>query len=62
MDTTTSTATKPTTEEYKGHVLLVLNPDAKFPIKFGLKKAKFLLENLDEIQNFIKEQEAKQNA
>jgi hypothetical protein len=36
----------------------VLNPDAKFPIKFGLKKAKFLIENLDEIQNFIEEQEA----
>jgi hypothetical protein len=58
METTTTTATKPTTETYKGHVLLVLNPDAKFPIKFGLKKAKFLIENLDEIQNFIEEQEA----
>ena len=62
MDTTTTTKTEPTTEEYKGHVLLVLNPAAKFPIKFGLKKAKFLMENLDEIQIFIKEQEAKLNA
>ena len=62
MDTSTTTATKPTTETYKGHVLLVLNPNAKFPTKLGLKKVQLITENLDEIQNFIKEQEAAQNA
>ena len=46
------------TETYKSHVLLVLNPDEKFPIKFGVKKAKLIIENLDAIQSFIEEQEA----
>ena len=51
METATepTTATKPTSQTYKGHVLLVLNPDEKFPIKFGVKKAKLIIENLDAI-------------
>ncbi len=52
------TATKPTTETYKGHVLLVLNPDAKFPTKFGVKKAQLIIEKMEAIQSFIEEQEA----
>ena len=58
MDTTTTTTTEPTTQTYKGHVLLVLNPDEKFPIKFGVKKAKLIVDNIDTIQSFIEEQEA----
>jgi hypothetical protein len=51
---------KPTTTTYKGHVLLVLNPDEdKFrQVSFGLRKAKLIVEYMDELQNFIEEQEA----
>ena len=58
MATTTTIATEPTTETYKSHLLLVLNPDEKFPIKFGVKKAKLIVEKMEAIQSFIEEQEA----
>lgn len=58
MATTTTTTTEPTTETYKGHALLVLDPDEKFPIKFGVKKARLIVDNIDAIQSFIEEQEA----
>ena len=46
----------PKTEEYKGHELLVLNPDSKFPFKFGAKKAELILENINHIKDYVTEQ------
>tara|TARA_B110000438_G_scaffold43852_1_gene43832 strand:+ start:3057 stop:3242 length:186 start_codon:yes stop_codon:yes gene_type:complete len=59
-----ATQTQPTTETYKGHDLIVLNPDAdKFKqFKFGLAKAKLVIEHLDAVQSFIEESEGKASA
>lgn len=38
--------------EYKGHDLIVLNPDEKFPFQFGQKKAKLIVEWIDAIAHF----------
>ena len=46
--------TKRTT--YKGHALLVLDPDGKFPFQFGLTKARLILDNLGDIQKFVDDQ------
>lgn len=46
----------PATEsEFKGNPMLVLSqgPDDRFPFQFGLKKAKLILENIDEIKKFV---------
>ncbi len=46
----------PATEsEFKGNPMLVLSqgPDDKFPFQFGFKKAKLILENLEEIKKFV---------
>lgn len=48
--------TMPATEsEFKGNPMIVLSqgPDDKFPFQFGLKKAKLVLENLEEIKKFV---------
>ena len=42
----------PTLEQYKGHDLIVLNPDEKYPLKFGQKKAKLIVEHIDTIAHF----------
>lgn len=41
--------------EFKGNPMLVLKYDEndKFPFQFGLKKAKLILENIDEIKKFV---------
>jgi hypothetical protein len=43
--------------EYKGNQILVLkrNEEDKYPFSFGVGKAKLILENLEEIQKFVKE-------
>lgn len=43
--------------EYKGNPMLVIkrNETDKFPFSFGLTKAKMILESLDEIKKFVKE-------
>ena len=51
-----------TTEQFtardgREYTLLVLNPQGKFPFSFGLHKAKLVLESLDEIKEFIKDNE-----
>ncbi|MHB8483739.1 MAG: hypothetical protein ACYDBV_13580 [Nitrospiria bacterium] len=51
----------PATEsEFKGNPMLVLSqgPDDKFPFQFGLKKAKLILENLEEIKKFVEKNSA----
>lgn len=41
--------------EYKGRPMLVLkrDEDDKFPFSFGLKKAKLVVENIEEIKKFV---------
>jgi hypothetical protein len=46
----------PTSEsEYKGNPMIVLSqgPEDKFPFQFGLKKAKLILDHLEEIKQFV---------
>jgi hypothetical protein len=39
--------------EFKGHYLLVLEPESRFPFQFGLRKAKLILDNADAIREFV---------
>jgi hypothetical protein len=41
-------------EMFKGHVLLVLDPEGQYPFKFGLTKAQLILDNIDLIEDFVK--------
>ncbi len=45
--------------EYKGHKTIALveegKTDDKFPFSFGLKKAKLILANFEEIKKFIED-------
>jgi hypothetical protein len=51
----------PATEsEFKGNPMIVLSQgdEDKFPFQFGLKKAKLVLEHLDEIRKFVEKHSA----
>jgi hypothetical protein len=41
--------------EFKGKPMLVIKatPEDKFPFQFGLKKAKLILEHVEEIKKFV---------
>ena len=41
--------------EFKGNPMLVLKngPEDRFPFQFGLKKAKLVLEHLEDIKKFV---------
>ena len=39
------------------YTLLVLNAQGKFPFSFGVHKAKLVLENIDQIKEFVKDNE-----
>lgn len=39
-------------EEFNGKPVLVLNPEDKYPFKFGKSKAKLILDNMNEIRRF----------
>jgi len=41
--------------EFKGNPMIVLKNDEedKFPFQFGVKKAKLILENIEEIKKFV---------
>ena len=44
-----------TESEFKGNAMLVIknNEDDQFPFQFGVKKAKMVLENIEEIKKFV---------
>jgi len=48
--------------EYKGQPVIILkrNENDKFPFSFGLGKARMILEAIDEIKKFVKENESKE--
>ncbi len=41
--------------EFKGNPMIVLknSEDDQFPFQFGVKKAKLILENIEEIKKFV---------
>jgi len=41
--------------EYKGNPMIVIknSEEDKFPFQFGLKKAKLVVENIEEIKKFV---------
>src|SRR4051812_19238228 len=53
----TTTASRPKTGQYKGHPMIILNPDDRFPFQFGLNKARLILQNIDEIREFVEQAE-----
>ena len=46
--------------EYKGNAMLVLkqSEEDRFPFQFGLKKAKLILDNIEEIKKFVEKHSA----
>ena len=46
-------------DEYKGNKIIRIfrNEDDQYPFSFGLRKAKLVVENIDDIKEFIKNQE-----
>ena len=44
-------------EEYRGKPIIVLfrDEDDEYPFKFGVSKAKLILENINEIEQFVRE-------
>jgi len=44
-------------DEYKGNKMIVLKRDAddQYPFKFGVKKAQLILENIEGIKEFVKD-------
>lgn len=45
--------------EYKGNPMLVIknSEEDKFPFQFGLKKARLIIENIEEIKKFVEKHE-----
>jgi hypothetical protein len=43
--------------EYNGEQLIVLkrDEDDRFPFQFGIKKAKLILDHIDDIKDFVEE-------
>jgi len=46
-------AIRPKVGQYKGHPMIILNPDDRFPFQFGLNKARLILQHIDEIRGFV---------
>jgi hypothetical protein len=48
------------TSEYRGHKTLILKRDAedKYPFQFGLGKAKLILDHIEDIKKFVKDNPA----
>ena len=43
---------------YHGKKIIILGSDGPFQFRFGLQKAKMIMESIEEIKAFIKEEEA----
>jgi len=48
--------------EYKGNPVIVLknNEDDRYPFTFGLKKAKLVLEHIEDIKKFVEKNDKEQ--
>ena len=52
-----STASRPKTGQYKGHAMIILNPEDRFPFQFGINKARLILQHIEEIRKFVEHAE-----
>ena len=50
-------ASRPKVGQYKGHPMITLNPDDRFPFQFGLHKARLVLQHIEEIRKFVENAE-----
>lgn len=50
--------------EFKGNPIIILKRDEydKYPLSFGLSKAKLILDNIDEIKSFVQDNSKKEEA
>ncbi|MCU0666558.1 MAG: hypothetical protein MUF05_05650 [Candidatus Omnitrophica bacterium] len=48
--------------EYKGKPVLILkrNTEDRYPFSFGVGKARLIIENIDEIKKFVKENQSQE--
>ncbi len=53
-----TTVSRPQTGQYKGHPMIILNPDDRFPFQFGLHKASLILQHINDIREFVEETES----
>jgi hypothetical protein len=53
----TAAPSRPKVGQYKGHPMIILNPDDRFPFQFGLNKAKLILQHVDAIRSFVESAE-----
>jgi hypothetical protein len=53
-----STASRPKTGQYKGHPMIILNPDDRFPFQFGIHKARLILLHIEAIRDFVEQAES----
>ena len=46
--------------DYKGNAMLIIRqtPQDKFPFQFGIKKARLILEHLEDIKTFVEKHPA----
>lgn len=58
----TTTASRPQRGQYKGHSMIILNPDDRFPFQFGLHKARLILHYIEEIREFVENAEQEQHS
>ncbi len=49
-------------DEFKGHKLIVLKrtPEDRYPLKFGLSKARLIVANMEAIKAFVEENSTEQ--
>jgi uncharacterized protein YgiM (DUF1202 family) len=52
-----------TESEFKGNPMIVIknSEDDQYPFQFGVKKAKMVLENIEEIKKFVQKHESSAN-
>jgi hypothetical protein len=55
--TNSAAPSRPKTAQYKGHPMIILNPDDRFPFQFGLHKAKLILQHYEDIRKFVEDAE-----
>lgn len=53
----TTTSSSPVTGQYKGHPMIILNPEDRFPFQFGLNKARLILQHIEAIRSFVQSAE-----
>lgn len=46
--------------DYRGNAMLIIrqSPEDKFPFQFGVKKARLILEHIDDIRQFVTKHKA----